>query len=415
MMSRLHLLPIVGVITAAAMGLHRGPLPPARCTIIVRHTEPEFTRATLVGLGTALPESLAAPGGTYAAPVFQGNGPAPRPLAWRFAIHEVPAAIVDTHRALLARSSGRVWVVPWTRDSMCRVQSGWVGERNLKFPHAVLFLTPRPESLWVNGEPTYDTFDGEFSARVIWERDSASKAPMSLEDLRTFLAVYPRLAGFEPWKDGSFLAWAHAHRDSANSRALRPRLQAMISNHMRDSLNRLPARLAGVWRGTGTLANGDSIHFWMQLCDGKRLFWWPAREWGPALTYTGDARFESTPLPTQYGLAVHYAQTRDSLTCDGGPLREELTLPLQSSIAANGSGSWALLARFGPPAWRAEFYRNDSLVRGKLSAIGSYPHLGARISMNANGDSLSAFIWRLSIPDTLAAATVARWSARRVP
>ncbi|MFI5231274.1 MAG: hypothetical protein ACHQSE_02055 [Gemmatimonadales bacterium] len=419
MVTRISIFPLVGVIAAATIAFRHEPrvaassVPSRRCTMSLYG--PEFSRETLVGFGTAVAESLQAPAGTNAARESRSTGRAPTTLAWRFTIGDVPPAVIEPHRAVLTRSLGRVWVIPWFRDSMCALHSSWLGERDLKLPHAVLFLTPRPESLWVNGEPTYDTFDGAFSPHIIWERDTGSAGPMSVDDLHTFLAVYPRLAGFERWREGSLLAWALAHRDSANSHALRPRLQGLMSNRMRDSLNRSPAPLAGIWRGAGVLASGDSIHFWMQLCDAKRDFEWPRPQWGPAPSYSGTARFESIPAPLQYELPVRFAAARDSLSCDVGERPKKMTLPFGSLAATDGTGSWAWLAQFAPDARRAEFYRNDSMTTGALRLIGSVPNLGERTSVNATGDRLSSVIRQLNIRDTLGAATVARWSAQRVP
>ncbi len=387
--------------------------PPARCTMSFGG-ESGFSRGTLVGLGTALPETAPAPIANNAALDVPADSRALRPMASRFSITDVPREIVETFRATLAKSSGFVWVVPWFRNSSCVVESSWLGSRDLKSPHAVLFLTPRPESLWVNGEPTYDAFDGKFTSGAVWERDPKSENPMSLRDLRVFLAVYPRLAGFTSWREGSFLQWALAHRDSGNTNALRGRLQTLVSAHVTDSLNSLPAPLAGVWKGEGVLAGGDSIHFWMELCAAPRRYEWAAPRWGPYPWYSGAADFDSIPMPMQYGLPVEFETARESLRCGGHEWRVAFTVPFSAATPTGANASWAWLAKIAPDARRAEFYRNDSLTTGKLRSNGFAPNATQIMSVNAAGNTLTAKIQLVGIPDSVESGTVARWTAHRV-
>lgn len=378
---------------------------PVRCLMAPVYGGPEFSRSTLVGLGTALPESIVAPGGMNAAPESPNAQSWYPPMAWRFVISDVATSTVEGHRTALRRSLGRIWVVPWFRNAACALESSWLGARNLKTPHAVLFLTQRPESLWVNGEPTYDTFDGSFSPHVIWERDSSARTPVSVQELRTFLAVYPRLAGFTPWREGSLLQWGLAHRDSGNTIELRGRLQQLTSARLSASLSAAGTPLAGDWQAQGALADGDSLRFWLRIASR------PARMiWSGLGSYSGSAPFDSVPLPEMFDATLAFARTRDSLPSLRTNLHEGMGLPFDPSFTVRGSGSWRFLSRFAPENRRAELIRRDLVLglpaaqRGKETPV----WLSQSVRINPAADTIFVVI-------TARDSAVAHWTAHRVP
>jgi hypothetical protein len=378
---------------------------PAPCSMAFVNTGPEFSKSTLVGLGTALPESASAPGGLNGARGNPELGRRTAPRAWRFSLSDVPRELIETHRAVLKKASGHVWVVPWFRTPSCQVESSWLDTRDPKLHHAVLFLTPRPESLWVNGEPTFDTFDGEFSPHMIWEHDSKSENPAPLRELRIFLAVYPRLAGFTAWREGSFMAWALAHRDSGNAIGLRGRLQELMSPRICDSLEAIGSPLAGDWRGEGALRDGDSLHFWMRIPSGPSRFVW-ANGWG---WYSGPARFDSIPLPTYYELAVAFARVRDSLPAVPENKRDGMSFSLGRSDSERRAASWSFLARFGPEERRAAFMHQQAIQGISTNKLaGERPvWLEQTQRVNASHDT----IW---VTITSRDTAIAHWIAHRV-
>ncbi len=398
-------LPLI-VSLVAALNASGDARPPVPCTMQVVYTGAEFTKSTLVGLGTALPESVPAPGGMRAAPRTPASGRVPPPMAWRFSLSDVPRELIATHRAILKKAAGHVWVVPWFRTPSCQLESSWLDDRDIKFHHAVLFLTPRPESLWVNGEPTFDTFDGEFSPHVIWERDSKAENRAPLRELRIFLAVYSRLAGFVPWREGSLLAWGLAHRDSGSAVGLRGRLQELMSPRVSDSLNAVGSPLAGDWRGEGALRDGDSLHFWMRIPSGPAQFVW-SNGWG---WYAGPARFDSIPLPKYYEMSVAFAQVRDSLAAVPQDKLEGMSFSFSGRDSVRRSGSWSFLASFGPEERRAEFMTRQNAVQGLAT-----PKRGAdrpiwldqTLRLNSRGDT----IW---VTITSRDTAIAHWTAHRL-
>ncbi len=404
---------IVCAHRAADAGDVRAARTPARCSI--RYIgRGEFLTDELVVLASPSPDSEWAPGGHASAPGPTANTPRyGERHAWRFQISDVPPFVAQRHRTMLERAHGSIWVIPWFRATDCSFESGWLSRRENHQMHAVLFLAPRPESLWVHGEPTFNVID-EQGGYPIFERDSSGASPTSVRDLQIFLAVYPRLAGVTPWREGSEAAWAAVHRDSANSMVLHGRFLKPASDRMRDSLNRAGFPLSGDWRGKGALANGDSMHFWMRLSAEPRRFEWPATVGGEAMGwlryYSGPAPFDSIPLPTRYTVHAGFAPTRQGLPSDSNEMRESIYLPFTSPGVVTENASWSWLARFAPASRRAAFFRADSILhfRIKMPADYVWAFPVQSIRLNAARDTMFA---EFVVVDTV----VARWTAHRTP
>lgn len=370
----------------------------------------EFSTEQLVLLATTTADSALAPGGLAAAPGYATKDLFGRdPHAWRFRISDIPPFVARRHNAVLDRARGAIWVVFWTQNSACAFESRWLGKRLPGGRRGVLFLSLRAESLWVQGEPTFNAVDDIPGPHMLWERDSSETTPTSARDLRVFLAVYPRLAGVTPWREGSAYDWAVRHRDSANTATLRGRFQVEASGRLRDQLNRAGSPLAGVWRGEGTLGNGDSLHFWMRLPDGPNRYLWPGR-FGLEPSYTGPGPFDSIPPPVAFSVAVGFASTRDDLPARITGMHEFIDLPFAPKDRATSPASWGWIARFVAESRRAELYRNDSLTRAPMRTPSRNlaPFARQVIALSPTRDSLFA---EIKVRDSL----VARWTAHRMP
>ena len=402
-------LTLFAVLCLAAAGTAADSSTLPRCTMEFGERV-EFSKTQLMLLAKSTSVSALAPGGIAAAPERAQRSSLGPPMASRFRIVDVPAFIAKQHAAVLARARGTIWVVPWFRNTACMLESSWLQMGTDRDRHAVLFLTPRAENLWVNGEPTFDAFDDFIPPHSLWEDDSIGGSVAALRDLRVFLAVYPRLAAVVRWNEGSAYNWALRHRDSANTAALRGRFQAEASRRLHNSLTVSGSPLAGVWQGDGTMANGDSLHFWMKLAKAPLRLEWPGDFGTMSTAYTGPARFDSLPSPTQFVMSAAFATTRDSLPPDGTDLREQFTAPFASKSIASNSATWTWLARFAPPSRRAELLHNDSLTTGMLrpATPSVPPHATQRITRDAAGDSLRGEI-------RTSAGVIANWTAHRVP
>ena len=402
-------LTLFAVLCLAAAGTAADSSTLPRCTMSFGGRV-EFSKTQLMLLAKSTSVSALAPGGIAAAPERAQRSSLGPPMASRFRIVDVPAFIAKQHAAVLARARDTIWVVPWFRNTACMLESSWLQMGTERDRHAVLFLTPRAESLWVNGEPTFDAFDDFIPPHSLWEDDSIGGSVAALRDLRVFLAVYPRLAEVVRWNEGSAYNWALRHRDSANTAALRGRFQAEASQRLHNRLTVSGSSLAGVWQGDGTMANGDSLHFWMKLAKAPLRLEWPGDFGTMSTVYTGPARFDSLPSPTQLVMSAAFATTRDSLPSEGTDLREQFTAPFTSkSITSNGV-AWSWLARFAPVRRRAELLRYDSLTTGTLRSAtpSGPPHATEQITRNTEGDSIRGEIRTKT-------GVVAHWTARRVP
>lgn len=370
----------------------------------------EFSKTQLMLLAKSTSVSALAPGGIAAAPEPAQRSSLGAPMASRFRIVDVPAFIAKQHAAVLARARGTIWVVPWFRNTACMLESSWLQMGTDRDRHAVLFLTPRAQSLWVNGEPTFDAFDDFIPPHSLWEDDSIGGTVASLRDLRVFLTVYPRLAEVVRWNEGSAYNWALRHGDSANTAALRGRFQSEASRRLYNRLAVSGSSLAGVWQGDGTMANGDSLHFWMMLARAPLRLEWPGPFGTMSDSYAGPAPFDSLPSPTQIVMSAAFATTRDLLPTDETNLREQFAAPFSSNSITSNGVSWTWLARFAPVSRRAELLRNDSLTTGRLRSPtpSGPPHAREAITRNAGGDSLRGEIRTSS-------GVVAHWTAHRVP
>ncbi len=360
----------------------------------------------LVLLATSTPATEIAPGGLGAAPGRAEETPLWREVrASKFQVADVPSFVPRQTAEILRRSLGVFWVVPWYRNTACALESSWLGQSMNRGFRAVLFLSPRPESLWVNGEPTFDSFDDFSGPRAMWETDATNPKPTSLRDLKIFLAVYPRLSAFSPWREGSLLAWGLAHRDSGNVPGVRERLQELMSAHVGDSLSAAGFPFAGDWQAEGALADGDSLRFWMRIASR------PARYvWSGMGSYYGIARFDSIPLPTSYDAHVAYAKDRESLPSGRANMAEQMGLPFNAVDTLRSSGSWGFLARFAPASRRSALTLQDAAQGLPTTLLGKTRPiwLSQSLRINARRDTISVVI-------TSRDSAVAHWTARRVP
>jgi hypothetical protein len=218
-------LALVAAVAAAASHIDAAAaqveaLSRARCTMSIRPGARDSLTTTLLGRATG--DTIEAGGGVVDESIWYWSRGAIYGQVVRVDSMLGPGSDL-TRRALMARRSTEVLVVPWGNSPGCGIDV---------WRHSALWTTPdssglfslrlRPESLWVSGRPTFDAFfaanysyaDGPYTVGPHFIFNGSTRADRSMTPAEVF-ALYAVMPPVTQPNDSIALArlraWLRAH------------------------------------------------------------------------------------------------------------------------------------------------------------------------------------------------------------
>jgi hypothetical protein len=224
--------------------------------------------------------------------------------------------------------STRVVIVPWDYGPDCRPTYWATGAAWVRVGEPGAYtVSLRPDSLWVDGVPTFDAFMaawepyplGSFLQRGYGSTDALRTSPsLTAAEYFAMLRALPDWDMMTASPDDAWamvLRWQEAHPDLAAkypaSRIIDDAARSVASGKARAVLRAIDPAVKGTWRFVFTLDDGPERVFYARTRPRATTAWRDRRAERPAL----DPE-RTPPVPEGYGLTASGASTLEALPSD---------------------------------------------------------------------------------------------------